>query len=66
MVVGINIGNSFTSIGLFKANAPEIYKYVKIANKELWDIKSWLPEIPQNEKVEAVWFKNDYIAYSDM
>lgn len=50
MIGGINIGNSFTSIGLFKAKTPEIYKYVKIANNNLVDIKSQLPK----EKVEAV------------
>ena len=55
MFLGINIGNSFTSIGLFKAKTPEIYKYVKIANNNLLDIKSQLEVVPlPNEKVEAV------------
>ncbi|MBI4723020.1 MAG: type III pantothenate kinase [Candidatus Stahlbacteria bacterium] len=54
MFLGINIGNSFTSIGLFKTT-PEIYKYMKIANKELWDIKTCLLEIVSpKEQVEAV------------
>lgn len=50
MIIGIDIGNSTTCIGLFNVGTRELSLHIRIPNKELGDIKSWFPK----EKVKAI------------